>query len=104
MSLSNLTEEEFTIVRRVLVAAANGPYFPEWEFQTLFGLARIEVSAIASGTLDETRDEVRCAINNSFVNLLGYPHGQESRLQEDLGLPIARISEIFQKWRAEGAA
>lgn len=44
MFLNGLTAEERDIVRRSLTAAVEGPYFPDWEFQTLFGVTRAGVA------------------------------------------------------------
>ena len=46
MSLANLDEKERGVVRECLGATVEGPFFPDWEFQTLFGLERDEVRRI----------------------------------------------------------
>ena len=35
------------VIGECLRAAVNGPFFPDWEFSTLFGLTRDEVRAVA---------------------------------------------------------
>ena len=47
MPLADLSPEERNIVLECLRGAAEGPFFPDWEFQTLFGLTRKEVKDIA---------------------------------------------------------
>ena len=47
MHLERLTQAESKIVGEVLRAAANGPFFPDWEFHTLFGLERDQVRQVA---------------------------------------------------------
>jgi hypothetical protein len=79
MGSNNLTEDERKIVGACLRAAANGPFFPEWEFSTLFGLTRAEVKDVADRypDVEENDDEPTgnddswLAINNTFANLLG---------------------------------
>ena len=74
MSLADLDERERDVVRRCLQAAVDGPFFPEWEFGTIFGLERDEVRRVLMSwpSLDETDDIVVRAINNSSNNHLGY--------------------------------
>jgi hypothetical protein len=45
MDFDSLSELDKAIVGQALRAAANGPFFPDWEFHALFGLERSEVSA-----------------------------------------------------------
>ena len=47
MNLDSLSDMDKAIVGQALRAAADGPFFPDWEFHTLFGLERSEVRAIA---------------------------------------------------------
>ena len=68
--------------------AANGEYFPDWEFQTLIGVDRQEVreaatSWLADGVIsDDALDTTHSVLNN----LLGYPHGE-----------IQKIRDVFAK-------
>jgi hypothetical protein len=48
MHLERLSRQESNIVGEALRAAADGPFFPDWEFSTLFGLKREEVRRIAN--------------------------------------------------------
>ena len=89
-------------MRQCLRAAVEGPFFPESEFQTLFGLDRSEVRTVLAAwpDLDESNDSVRLAINNSFVNLLGYPHGGESQWSQFISVSGDDVLRIFSVWRA----
>jgi hypothetical protein len=72
-----LTEREAEVVREVLRATVEGPFFPDWEFHALMGLERGEVRAVfAEWPAVVDRAIANVAVNNAFVNLLGYPHGQ----------------------------
>lgn len=92
--------------RECLGAAVHGPFFPEWEFATLFGLERGEVRRILATwpPLDDTDDSVVLAINNSFTNLLGYPaQDKETVWAEFLSANEAEVARIFDKWKGPGA-
>ena len=53
MPLNDLTNAERNVVTACLRASVTGPFFPVWEFHTLFGLEHQEVADIAFGpTLD----------------------------------------------------
>ena len=73
MNFDSLGDADKVVVGEALRAAADGPFFPEWEFHTLFGLARSEVRAVAHAwpNVDLTDAKVVLAVNNSFNNLAG---------------------------------
>jgi hypothetical protein len=64
----------------VFASSRDGPFFPDWEFHTLFGLERAEVRAIAAAApqIDDSHEDTALAIHNALGNLLGYPHDQET--------------------------
>jgi len=80
MDLKNLTDADTVIVGQALRAATDGPFFPDWEFHTLFGLERSELQAMADAwpNLAASSDDVEMAVNNSLNNLIGYPHRQDA--------------------------
>jgi len=108
MPLADLTETEQNIVGQCLRAAADGPFFDDAVFHTLFGLSRDEVRDIADRfpDIDEFDEEpTGCddswlAINNTFANLLGYPHGQESTWDSYISVSEDEVARIFEKWKA----
>jgi hypothetical protein len=104
MSLPQLTDLERDVIGACLRAAADGPFFPDAEFHTLFGLEREEVRAIAAKwpQVSEAGDAVPLAINNSLGNLLGYPHDQGGELQRWAGATYEEIESVFRKWRGDG--
>ena len=76
MNLERLEPSERDLIGQCLRASATGPFFPDWEFSTLFGLERIELCAIADVWPGVgNRELTELAINNSLNNLVGYPHG-----------------------------
>ena len=94
------------ILRESLIAAARGPFFPDWEFHTLFGFQRVEMEAIAeafTATTPHTGDVAR-AINNAILNLIGYPHDGESVWSQWLSVSPAELQVVHSQWRAAGKA
>jgi len=90
--------------KEALIAAARGPFFPDWEFHTLFGLERSELASIAESFSSATPiiGDVALALNNAMANLIGYPHGQEAVWPQWLSVPPAELQTIFSRWRASG--
>ena len=78
MTLTGLSNSDAATIGECLRAAADGPFFPDWEFQTLFGLSRTEVRLIADSwpDVDASQADVELAVNNAINNLLSYPHGK----------------------------
>ena len=101
MALRNLTPNESAIVLECVRASAVGPFFPDWEFSTLFGLERSQVGEVASAwpNVDDTDPNVEAAINGSLNNLLGYPHGCEKEWATYISATRADVERIFHKWR-----
>jgi len=97
-----ICNSEYQVFKESLIAAARGPFFPDWKFPTLFGLQRSEVRAIADSFSPETEltGDVALALNNAVGNLLGYPHGQESDWYDWLSVTPGELQGIFSKWRA----
>ena len=74
MDLKSLSDADKATVGEALRAAADGPFFPDWEFHSLFGLKRGKVRAIANGwpELDTPHEEATMAVVNSLNNPFGY--------------------------------
>ena len=104
MPLRNLTEAETEIVFECLRCVATGEVIlNDWEFQTLFGIefALLEKIVEDIPNIDESTEEVQLAINNTFANLLGYPHGRHDRWAKYISAPQSEVARIFSKWRGE---
>ena len=102
MHLERLTQIESRIVGEVLRAAADGPFFPDWEFYTLFGLARAQVRQVANAWPTPIIDPeiVAIAVNNSFNMLLGYPHRKEHEWSEWISIDGPTLNQFFNRLRA----
>lgn len=101
MPLTDLDEKELRVIRECLRAAVEGPFFPDWEFQTLFGLERLEVKEVLDSwpRLDETKKSVTVAINNSLVNLLGYPHNCNDHWSQFISVTEKEVAGVLDKWK-----
>ena len=91
------------IISECLAAAVSCPFFPDWEFSTLFGLERAEVARIIVTwpKSDQTKEAVDIAINNSFANLLDYPIDRPQEWPQYLSVSRAELEVIFDQWRSE---
>jgi hypothetical protein len=104
MDFDRLSDAEKAIVGQVLRAAADGPFFPDWEFHTLFGLQRSEVRAIADAWPEPGAppNDVTAAINNSFNMLLGYPHRKDAVWSQWISVERGQLNELFNRLRGSG--
>lgn len=87
-------------IRRCLFEAADGPYFPDWEFQTLFGLERSQVRSVARDWPPSNEDDATVcdAIGGALDNLCGYPHGFEKRLEELERATGFEVGTVREEW------
>lgn len=99
-----LSEDEKRVILECLKAAAEGPFFPDWEFHTLFGLERNEMAEIVAAwpRIDWSLEKVIVAMNNSMNNLLGYPHGCEEEWARYISVTAEEVARVFSKWRQVG--
>jgi hypothetical protein len=91
------------IIRECLNAAVNGPFFPDWEFATLFGLAREEIKQILNQwpDVDINNGLIKTAINSSFNNLTGYPINEEEKWPEFISVSRKKLIKIYTVWRKD---
>lgn len=103
MPLTDLDVKEREVVWACLKAAVEGPFFPDWEFHTLFGLERTEVKDVLDSwpDLDESKESVALAINNTLVNLLGYPHDCGEQWSQFISVTELEVARILDKWRGK---
>ena len=98
-----LKQSQMTIIGECLRAAAYGPFFPDGEFDSIFGLSKNDVAKIADDwpvCLDE-KSVVDTAVHNSFNNLIGYPIKKENMEAWSKFISVRRnaLIEIFDAWR-----
>jgi hypothetical protein len=101
--LASLTEREKQVVFECLRAASDGPFFPDWEFHTLFGLERAQVRAIAAAVpqIDDSEGDTELAIHNAMGQLLGYPRQQETAWSQYISASHQEVHRVFDKWRGD---
>jgi hypothetical protein len=104
MHLERLSKSESRVVGEILRAAADGPFFPDWEFQTLFGLNREQVRKIARDwpLPIAPPDEVIVAVNNSFNWMLSYPHRKHDQWSDWISVDQTAAEELFARMRSGG--
>jgi len=101
-SLANLDEKELDVIRECLRATVEGPFYPDWEFGTIFGLQREDVKRILSAwpEINEADHYVVRAINNSLNNILGYPARNKREIwPQFISATPAAVVRVFDKWR-----
>jgi hypothetical protein len=101
MDLQQMLDSDKALVGQVLRAAAEGPFFPDWEFHSLFGLTRKEVRSVADAwpNVDLENADVALAINNALNNLLGYPHGEDAVWSQWISVDHTQLDKLLGRLR-----
>lgn len=93
-----LSEHEREIISQCLRAAVEGPFFPEWEFQTLVGVSREEISSLCTRWQASVNDhDDQDVVLNVLNNLIGYPHGHETEWRAHIDAGPDEVSSILAK-------
>lgn len=91
----------WSVCVRGIREACSGPYFPDWEFETLIGFRRELVEGIAAEEQGCARkwasDEVD-AILSVASNIEGYPHGHASRFTERVGMSPGAFAALVRSF------
>ena len=98
MAFLHCTDDDRRIIGEALKAAVEGPFFPEWEFQTIFGLTRAEVAEVDHSWPDVDDDRVFLAVGGALNNLTGYPHRKEQDWDRYVSVPRSRLVDTLQRW------
>ncbi|GLE56180.1 hypothetical protein NJBCHELONAE_14880 [Mycobacteroides chelonae] len=97
--------ENAEVIGQCLWAAVDGPFFPDREFQTLFGLDRSEVRRIAESWPDwDEVGEQFIAVNNTLNNLLRYPHDQWDTWHDYVSATPVEVARVFERFREDARA
>jgi len=106
MNFGTLSNAELENVHKSLRAAVDGPFFPDWEFHTLFGLEREDVRSIVERwpNVDFYNHDVLLAVNNSLNNLSGYPHRKEEVLERLTDSTSDELHQLLRKLKGKAAA
>jgi hypothetical protein len=97
--VSGLTERQRGIVAGCLAATVQGKFFPEWEFQTLFGVDRSVVARVMTAWpfVDAEDWKVRAAVVGALNHLLGYPHGLDKELPKYMSASTEEVKETLSR-------
>jgi hypothetical protein len=81
---AQLTKREHELVTGCLAATVRGDFFPDWEFETLFGVSRSTVERVMTAwpAVDPQDEDVGASVAGALNHLLGYPHGRYKELAE----------------------
>jgi hypothetical protein len=96
---SLLSERELNIVKQCLRAAVEGQFFPDWEFETLFGIDR----SIVKQAFEQwpfglmSVEDVGSAAIGSLNNLLGYPHRNENEWNDFISVPPEEVRLVLER-------
>lgn len=100
----HLEANDINLVHNCLSAIEEKEFFPDWEFQTLFGLEKAEFEDAVKNwpNVDLDKPDVSTAILGLINHLLGYPHGMDAELElytkasfNDLKRCLERMNNIF---------
>jgi hypothetical protein len=103
-----MSEDDRELIGQALEAAVDGPYFPDWEVQTLTAFERDELAVVLAAWPEAvvatpwTDDPIKTqfdAVSAVLNNLIGYPHGRSAELQDALGAGPAELTALLHRWR-----
>jgi hypothetical protein len=105
MLSSGLDDRDKQIILECLMAVVEGPFFPDWEFDTLFGFTRDEIAQLVAiwPEADFNDEEVRRAIIVALVQLTGYPHGEEEAWPRYISVSPSAVETLLIKYSREDA-
>jgi hypothetical protein len=95
-------EGDSEVIAQCLRAAADGPFFPDWEFTILFGFERDEVRRIAEcwPNWGDEAEQAR-AVDAAMNNLLCYPHNRWDRWHNHISPVPPDVARVYARWRGE---
>jgi hypothetical protein len=99
MAAIELSDQDRRIIAQCLRAAAEGPFFEEWEFHTLMGVSRDQIRRLEATLSSEApydENGLEAAIN-VLNNLLGYPHGQASVWSAFISATPTEVSKLLSR-------
>ena len=104
MTILELDPETLRITKECLRAAADGPFFPDWEFQTLIGVDRDTVRLVMDAwpARNVAPEEFACTVINSLTWLMIYPHGQAAAWDRYIPVGPERVRQALDRLRAAG--
>lgn len=102
MGPDDLSEAELDLIGQCLRAAADGPFFPDWEFHTLIGFDRSAVSEVADewpSASDAARQDL--TVGNVLNSLIGYPIDHEHEWSAFISYDRDEVRSTLNRWKSE---
>ena len=100
-----MTDRDRDVIEDVLRATVDGPFFPDWEFQILFGFdrerVRVVLDAWPEGIGTEETDEV---VQSALGQLIGYPHGAWNEWATFSRASIDDLKAVARRYAADLAS
>lgn len=105
MSQPLIRAADWATINKIVAAAANGPFFDDGEFDTLFGVSREYMREVAQAwpAPNDQNHNLVVAINNAFLHLITYPHGKEALLKPLVGLSSEELGHLYATWKLSTA-
>ncbi|WP_449221597.1 hypothetical protein [Tistrella mobilis] len=102
VNLDAISPDAMKIAGECLRATVKGPFFPDWEFQTLIGVERNVAKILLDAWPKQSLDDVEfyCAVMASMTNLLGYPHGDDEIWSDYISCPPHRVRDVIEEFKA----
>ncbi len=100
MLINQLNEKEREIIQKVFLASVNGPFFEDWEFSTLIGMERNQLTNLLESWPnynDKDDDVLFNAIHNCIGNLLYYPHKKEQLFNQMVSAGEKELNNLLEK-------
>lgn len=94
-----LSPREQRTIFECLSAAEREDIFPEWEFETLYGIGRNKVSSVREHwpEVDVGIPDVSCAIVGALNHLLGYPWNHGVKWENFISVPPDAVRATLNK-------
>ena len=97
--IRTLSEQERRSIYECLCAAEHEDLFPEWEFETLFGINREKITIVRESwpEVDTSNPDVGAALVGAMGQMLGYPLGKNKRWENYISVSPENIKRILDK-------
>jgi hypothetical protein len=94
-----ISEHDKDLIYECLCAAEREDIFPEWEFETLFGIRREKLIDVRKEwpEVDVTHPDVGAAILGAVNHLLGYSSDQNMKWTDHISSPPESLKVVLEK-------
>lgn len=99
MNLNSLSKNDLEVIKNCLTFSEDERVFPEWEFETLFGISRELFSAISREwpAVDLENQNVEIAIIGCLNNILGYLNMSDKDWKKNFSFNHDELLKILRK-------